>query len=129
MNRINQITKWLMLVSGVLTASMFYGVFAPQLALESMFGVSFDGELEHLVVRSWSALIGLIGGVLVYGFFVVEVRRYSIAIAAISKLIFVSLVFLFGQAYLTTLAAAVVMDVIVATFYLVFCRNDEPASV
>ena len=32
--------KWLMLVSGVLTASMFYGLFAPQAALESMFGAA-----------------------------------------------------------------------------------------
>ena len=26
--------RWLMLISGVLTASMFYGLFAPQAALE-----------------------------------------------------------------------------------------------
>ena len=51
--------RWLMLLSGVLTATMFYGLFAPQEALQSMFGASFDGQLQSLVVRSWSALIGL----------------------------------------------------------------------
>ena len=44
--------KWVMLVSGVLTFTMFYGLFAPQAALESMFGVSFNGTLETIIVRS-----------------------------------------------------------------------------
>ena len=46
--------RWLMLVSGVLTATMFYGLFAPQETLQSMFGASFDGQLQSLVIRSWS---------------------------------------------------------------------------
>ena len=55
--------KWVMLVSGVLTFTMFYGLFAPQAALESMFGVSFGGTLETIVVRSWCALVGLMGAI------------------------------------------------------------------
>ena len=49
--------KWVMLVSGVLTSTMVYGLFAPEAALESMFGVSFNGTLELIIVRSWSALV------------------------------------------------------------------------
>lgn len=59
--------RWLMLVSGVLTATMFYGLFAPQETLQSMFGASFDGQLQSLVIRSWSALVGLMGVLLIYG--------------------------------------------------------------
>ncbi len=127
MTILSQATKWLMLVSGVLTASMFYGLFAPQAALESMFGASFDGALESLVVRSWSALVGLMGLVLIYGFCVPAVRRYSLCVAALSKLVFIVLIALWGKAYLSTLAAAITMDlivVVVAFFYLVSCRSE-----
>ena len=57
-------TKWVMLVSGSLTFTMFYGLFAPQAALESMFGALFNGALENIVIRCWSALMGLIGVIL-----------------------------------------------------------------
>ncbi|MFT7562051.1 MAG: hypothetical protein ACI93R_003985 [Flavobacteriales bacterium] len=97
MNFIIKNIKWVMLVSGVLTFTMFYGLFAPQVALESMFGVSFSGTLEDIVIRSWSALVGLIGMILIYGFFSQNNRAFSIAIAAFSKAIFVSLVLLYGQ--------------------------------
>jgi hypothetical protein len=42
MNFIIKNIKWVMMISGALTATMFYGVFAPQAAVESMFGVSFS---------------------------------------------------------------------------------------
>ncbi len=53
--------KWVMLASGVLTFTMFYGLFVPEAALESMFGASFNGTLESIIVRSWCALVGVIG--------------------------------------------------------------------
>jgi hypothetical protein len=113
MKSIDWYVKWIMLVSGVLTATMFYGVFAPQAALESMFGASFNGVLQGVVVRSWSALVGLMGLVLISGFLNPAVRRYSMTIAATSKLVFVTLVVLYGQAFFEQLAAAIVMDVMV----------------
>jgi hypothetical protein len=113
--------KWIMLISGVLTLTMFYGLFAPKAALESMFGTSFNGTLENIVIRSWSALVGLIGIILIYGFFSQKNRVYSIAIAAFSKLIFVTLVLLYGQEFLGKTAPAIVMDsvvIILSTVYL-----------
>jgi hypothetical protein len=100
---------------------MFYGLFAPKAALESMFGTSFNGTLENIVIRSWSALVGLIGIILIYGFFSQKNRVYSIAIAAFSKLIFVTLVLLYGQEFLGKTAPAIVMDsvvIILSTVYL-----------
>ncbi len=102
-----------MLVSGVLTFTMFYGLFAPQAALESMFGVSFNGTLENIVIRSWSVLIGLIGVILIYGFFSQENRVFSISVAAFSKVIFVSLVLLYGQEFLGKAGPAIAMDCVV----------------
>ncbi|MDR9767889.1 hypothetical protein RJP56_17665 [Shewanella baltica] len=112
--------KWLMLVSGALTATMFYGLIAPQAALESMFGASFDGILESIIVRSWSALVGLIGIVLIYGALVEKHRVFAAAIGALSKAIFVSLVIIYGQAYLAEAASAIIMDIVVVAFTITF---------
>jgi len=112
--------KWLMLVSGVLTASMFYGLFAPQAALESMFGVSFTGQLESIVIRSWSALVGLMGVILIYGALNEKHRAFCATIAATSKAIFVTLVLIYGQAFLGKAAAAIIMDLVVISATLIF---------
>ena len=120
-----------MLISGVLTATMFYGLFAPQSALESMFGVSFDGSLESIIIRSWSALVGLIGAVLIFGAFNENHRVFAIAIAAFSKTIFVSLVLIYGQAFLGKAAPAIVMDcavITLAVFFLVALRIQRSAA-
>jgi len=125
MNFIIKNIKWVMLVSGVLTFTMFYGLFAPQAALESMFGISFNGTLENIVIRSWSALIGLIGVILIYGFFSQKNRVFSISVAAFSKVVFVSLVLLYGQEFLGKAGPAIAMDcvvIILSGVYLVAVR-------
>ena len=124
--------KWVMLISGVLTATMFYGLFAPQAALESMFGASFGGTLQSIVIRSWSALIGLIGVILIYGFLNENVRKFSIVVAAFSKLVFVLLVLLYGQEYIAKVVPALAMDVIVvivAVIYLIFPAVTKNATI
>jgi hypothetical protein len=123
--------KWVMLVSGVLTFTMFYGLFAPEAALESMFGASFDGTLESIIVRSWCALVGLIGAILIYGALNEKSRVFSISVAAVSKVIFVSLVMIYGQEYLGKVGLAIAMDCVVITFtvlYLVALRVKQLAA-
>lgn len=128
MNFITTNAKWVMIISGVLTATMFYGLFAPQSALEGMFGTSFNGELESILVRSWSALVGLIGVILIYGFFNESVRKYSFSIAAFSKLVFVILVFIYGQQFMAKLAPAVIMDIIVIIVAAIYLFNPVSSS-
>ena len=131
MNFIVKNIKWVMVISGVLTATMFYGLFAPQAAVESMFGASFGGPLETLIIRSWSSLVGLIGLVLIYGAFSERSRVFCISIAALSKVIFVSLVLIYGQEFLATAAPAIIMDslVIVLTLsFLVSVRVQRPTA-
>ncbi len=112
--------KWVMLVSGALTSTMFYGLFAPEAALQSMFGASFNGTLESIVVRSWSTLIGLVGVMLIYGAFSEKNRVFAISIASISKAIFVSLVLLYGTEYLGKVTPAIAMDCVVVFLTAVF---------
>ena len=131
MNFIIKNVKWVMLVSGVLTFTMFYGLFAPQAALESMFGASFNGTLENIVIRSWSALVGLIGAILIYGFFSQKNRVFSISVAAFSKVVFVSLVLLYGQEFLGKAAPAIAMDcvvIILSVVYLFAVRMQSKAD-
>jgi len=122
--------KWVMLVSGVLTFTMFYGLIAPQAALESMFGSSFSGTLENIIIRSWSALVGLIGVILIYGFFNENNRKFAISIAAFSKVVFVFLVLLYGREFLSKAAPAILMDcivIILAGVYLFAVRLQKNA--
>lgn len=121
--------KWLMMVSGVLTATMFYGLFTPQEALQSMFGASFDGQLQSLVIRSWSALVGLMGVLLIYGALNARHRTLCAVIAALSKAVFVSLLIIHGQAYLAKAAAAVVLDVLVIAFTLLYLLSARRQAV
>ena len=120
-----------MLVSGILTFTMFYGLFAPQAALASMFGVSFNGTLENIVIRSWSALVGLVGAILIYGFFSQKNRVFSIFVAAFSKVVFVSLVLLYGQEFMAKVAPAIAMDcivIILSGVYLCAVRMCTPTA-
>lgn len=128
MNYIVKNVKWIMLVSGILTSTMFYGLFAPQAALESMFGHSFNGVLQSIVIRSWSALIGLIGIVLIFGFLNESVRKYSLAIAAFSKLVFVLLVLFYGQQFLVKVLPAITMDFIVIFVAMIYLLNPKAST-
>ena len=132
MNFIIKNMKWAMLVSGILTATMFYGMFAPQEVLESMFGYSFGGSLEEIIIRSWSALVGLIGVMLIYGFVSEKNRVFSISIAAISEVVFVSLVLLHGQEFLDKTELAIIMDIVViilSGIYLVAIYTQKNSQV
>src|SRR3989339_523596 len=89
--------KWIMLISGLVTCTMVVAFIAPQLALEQTFGQSLQGPLAEIIVRSWGAIITLIGAMLIFGAYVPEHRRLILLVAALSKLIFVGLVVMLGQ--------------------------------
>jgi len=122
--------KWIMLVSGILTATMLFAAIAPDAALRSNFGHSLEGPLAELIVRNWGVLIGLIGAMLIYGAFDPPGRPFILTIAGLSKLAFIGLVLSVGRQYLgQQVRIAVVIDaiwVLVFATYLVGTRS--PAS-
>lgn len=110
-----------MLITGLLTCTMIYALFFPDAALKSMFGESLGGTaLAQIVVRSWGALITLIGAMLIYGAFRPQVRPMVLAIAGLSKLIFVGLLLLLGSQYLPKTLTPILVDSI-AILLLAFC--------
>mgnify|MGYP000527036485 CR=1 FL=1 len=124
MQAINKYITWLMVISGLITGSMIFGLFWPQLAVESIFGVAIQGQPELIIARSWSALIGLIGVMLIYGAFNESNRNFSIFVAITSKIIFVSLLLFFGQEFLNKAAATIILDSVIIALFGLYLISD-----
>jgi hypothetical protein len=119
--------RWIMLVSGALTATMVQAAITPDAALQSNFGETVTGPLAHLVVRNWGALIALIGGMLIYGAFNPIQRPLILIVAGASKVVFIALVLSEGARYLSHQAGvAIAIDtamVVLFVWYLVAARS------
>ena len=121
MRLIETLIKWVMLVSGLLTATMLYAAIAPQAALISMFGETLSGPLAQIVVRNWGALIGIVGILLVYGAFDALSRPLILIVAGISKIIFIGLVLSQGGRYLQHQAGiAIAIDLLMVTLFAIY---------
>jgi len=110
--------KPVMIVSGLLTCTMVLAALAPQAALRSIFGETLDGPLAEVVVRSWGALVGLVGAMLVYGAYVPAVRPLVLVVAGASKLIFIALALWqgFGGRAVVTIVFDLAMVALYATY-------------
>jgi hypothetical protein len=112
--------KWVMLVSGLLTLTMVQAAISPQAALRSTFGDSLEGPLADIVVRNWGALIALLGAMLIYGAFRPHVRNLVLAVAGLSKIIFISLILTYGTQYLGRVGVAVVVDSVMVFLFVTY---------
>ena len=112
--------KPIMLVTGFLTCTMAYAIFFPQAALTAMFGESLSGgALAQIVVRSWGALITLVGAMLVYGAFRPNQRPLILTVAGLSKLVYVTLLIVYGSAYLPMILTPVAVDSITIVLFAI----------
>ena len=113
--------QWIMLVSGVLTATMIFAAIAPQAALRQTFGETLDGPLVEVVVRNWGALIASVGGLLIYGAYDEPSRPLILIFAGATKVIFIALVVAQGGRYLRKQAGvAVIVDVIIVALFATY---------
>ena len=119
--------KWIMLVAGLCTCSMFYAAIAPDELLRSNFGQSIDGPVAQIVVRNWGILVGLMGMLLIHGAFDQSARRIALLTAGASKVAFIALVLSLGQQFLQyPVGVAVAVDsvwVLIFAIYLVVTRG------
>jgi hypothetical protein len=123
--------KGLMLLAGALTSTMLLAAIAPHMALQATFGDTVQGPLAELVVRSWGALVALVGAMLVYGAYHPAQRVLVLVVAGISKLMFVGLILAQGSRYLGSAGLTVVVDgLFVAVFakYLWAARPTAPTA-
>lgn len=130
MNILANNIKWIMLVSGALTCTMFYAVLAPQAALQSVFGEALQGPVAEIVVRNWGALITLVGLMLIYGAFNSAARLLVLTVAAASKLIFIVLLIFYGGQFISRGAALpLAIDLLwVVLFALYLAGSREKAT-
>lgn len=113
--------KWIMLISGILTSTMLYAAIEPQAALRSSFGQALEGPVAEIVVRNWGALIALVGGMLIYGAYRPLSRPLILVVAGLSKLVFITLVLVFGRQYLQYQAGvAVAVDGLMVVLFAVY---------
>ncbi|GBO55037.1 hypothetical protein APA_3087 [Pseudanabaena sp. lw0831] len=125
MNWIVAKIKWIMLVSGLLTCTLFYAAIAPQAALRSTFGDSLEGQLAEIIVRNWGALITLVGVMQIYGAFNPPMRRFVLVIACVSKLTFISLVLIYGRQYLAQAGLAIAIDSVMVILFIIYMFSDR----
>ena len=113
--------KTIMLVSGVLTCSGFYALFAPQAAVAGTYGAALDGPIADVIVRNWGALIGTIGLMLIYGAYRPAVRPLVLTAGAGSKLVFISLVLSHGSRFLAQpVRVSLAVDLLMVGLFLVW---------
>ena len=118
--------KWMMLVSGALTCTMFYAAVAPEAAVRSSFGQSIDGPVAQIVVRNWGILIGLMGLLLIYGAFNEQTRRVALVVAGASKIAFVALVLSIGQQFLQfQVGVGVAIDIVMVTLFALYLLSTR----
>lgn len=118
MEMIAQAGDWIMIASGLLTATMLRAAVDPRGALQSMFGASLDGPLAEIIVRNWGLLIGLVGLMLIYGGWTSSHQEPILVVAGASKLAFIGLVLSFGRRFLgPSLMVPIALD---AVFVLLF---------
>jgi len=113
--------RWVMLVAGLLTCTMFYAAIAPVASLQSNFGEAIDGPLAQIVVRNWGVLIGLVGVMLIFGAFSEVNRRMTLLIALVSKVAFIALVLTYGRQFLQfQVGTSVIVDSIMVVLFAVY---------
>jgi len=106
-----------MVIAGLLTCSMIFAVFAPQIALVNMFGEALTEPLAQVVVRSWGFLIFLMGVLLIYGAFKPVYRNLCLVIVGLSKAAFIAILLIFGAQYIETSAVTLILDTILITLF------------
>lgn len=126
MQIVNSNIKWIMLISGGLTFTMIFAVIAPHQALSLMFGTTLEGPLSEIIVRNWGALVAMVGGLLVYGAFHEGNRNLALAVAVLSKILFISLVITngFGAKMLPTIA----LDAIVIVLFSLYLLSNRKGA-
>ena len=120
MNLIIKNIKWIMLLSGVLTSTLFYAFIAPEAALMFTFGDTFSGPLAEIIVRNWGALVGMLGVSLIYGAFRPANRSLILIMAGFSKVVFMGLLLSIGRQYLATAGLSIAIDTVFVLLFIAY---------
>jgi len=102
-----------MWVTGIGTALVGLGLIAPSEIQQSMFGALSEDPLALLLARGWSGLVGLMGILLIIGARRPALRTFCLNVSGGSKAMFIGIILIWGQAYVSVLAGALFIDALV----------------
>ena len=105
----------ILVVCGLLTASMLQFTLMPGRAGRSTFGETVSGALGDVAIRGWGLLIALTGGMLLWAAFHPETRTLAIGVALISKVFYMGQLLARRGRFLKGMAGAtVLLDLVMA---------------
>jgi hypothetical protein len=94
-----------LIVSGLLTATMLQFAITPVRSLKLTYGETLEGPLVDLVVRGWGFLIALVGAMLLWAAFHPETRTLAVGVAIASKLFYIAALLAHRERFLKGFAA------------------------
>ena len=83
----------ILIVTGVLTATMLAQFVAPSWAVRLAFGEAPSGPASMVLARHWGLLLFCVGALLVYSAFHIPLREPAVVLALVEKAGFVACVF------------------------------------
>ncbi|HEY1709808.1 MAG TPA: hypothetical protein VGG10_16180 [Rhizomicrobium sp.] len=113
---------WVLIVSGLGTSSVLLMAADPRLAMQTIFGEVAEGPVAALIARSWGALVGASGLLLIYAAYHAETRLPILLYSIAGKLGFVVLVAVtpaFRSRLAAVLAAGDLAIVLLLGWYLI----------
>ncbi len=88
---------WVLYITGAFTLLPIMGFFNPAQAMQGSFGREPADDIERLVTRHWSLLVGMAGALLIWAGFEDAYRTPIILFDAIEKIAIVMLIFSLSQ--------------------------------
>jgi hypothetical protein len=130
MNWIVAKMKWVMLGAGVLTCAMLVAAVLPHETMDFLFDRTLESALAEVIVPSWAVLVGMVGGMLIYGAFVPEVRTLVLSVAGTSKLAFMGLMLWRGRQHLDQMVSGVLgLDALMVALFAVYLIGARRSGV
>ncbi len=119
--------QWVLLVCGLLTASMVQAVFAPRATVRAYFGDAPESAQFDLIVRNWGMLIAAGGGLLIYAAFTPAIRPVALIAVGATKIAFIGLMLGSGVMKRQAVVALVVDSIMLVLFvaYLAATGGQE----
>ena len=105
----------ILVVCGLVTATMLQFTLMPRRAARSFFGETVDGPMAEVAVRGWGLLIALTGGMMLWAAFHPETRTLAISVTLISKVFYMGQLMTKGGRFLKGMAGvSVLLDLVMA---------------
>jgi hypothetical protein len=121
MNWIVAKIRWVMLAAGALSCSMLYAAVKPSEAVDLLFDRALESLLAEVVVPAWAALLGLLGGMLLYGALVPQARTLILTVASAGKLVLPVVMLVHGRRYLDEgVVVLIAFDLVMVALFVAF---------